>query len=136
MSRILLALDDGPEAESLLEGARSLARRQDADLWIVHVLDPASAQTQTSEGEGAVAMERLDAADAWLTRLLRGKGSSERPIVLVGDPPSEIVAAASTMGADTLVMGARPRAAPRLPGSTMNRVLELASLPIWMLAAL
>lgn len=136
MSRMLLALDDGPGAEELLKSARTLAHGKDAELWVVHVLSPLA----QSDGEGGrrsgSLLEKLDRADRWIGGLLRGQPDSERPVIVVGDPPSEIVATAKMVGADALILGARPRSEPRAPESTRRRVVDSALLPVLLLAVL
>lgn len=136
MSRILLALDDGPGAEALLKRARAFAHRRNADLWVVHVLSPPPLMRSTAPETSASILESLDKADRWLGRLLRDQPDSERPLVVIGDPPQEIATTAAVIGADVLILGARPRARPLQPGNTGTRVLELAKTPVLKLAML
>jgi nucleotide-binding universal stress UspA family protein len=137
MSRMLLALDDGPGAEELLKSARTLARGKNAELWVVHVLPPSPlSDEEESAPHSRSLLEKLDRADRWLGGLLRGQPDSERPVVVVGDPPHEIIATAKMVGADALILGARPRSQPRAPESTRKRVVESALLPVLLLAVL
>lgn len=137
MNRMLLALDDGPGAEELLKSARTFARDKDSELWVVHVLSPPAHSDEEGDARSTNSLlEKLERADRWLGGLLRGQPGSERPVIVVGDPPSEIVATAKMVGADALILGARPRSQPRAPESTRRRVVDSALLPVLLLAVL
>lgn len=136
MSRMLLALDNGPGAEKLLKSARAFARSKNAELWVVHVLPPSPDSDDEGVPRPSSLLEKLDRADRWLGGLLRGQPHSERPVIVVGDPTHEIVATAKMVGADALILGARPRSQPRAPESTRKRVVESGLLPVLLLAVL
>lgn len=133
--RILVAYDASAAARHALEVAMSLAEAFDATLILLNVVPPAMG----NGGEYVCSLEWLDAihhreAEQMLARVRGDLGASVpvRQVVRRGAPVDEILAAADESGADTIVMGKRPRGrlAHFLHGSTAEAVVHRAACPV------
>ena len=124
-SKILLAVDAGGVAESVVPAVASLARRAGATVIAVNVrgLD-SSAETTRAAGAtvDAVVAELRDA----------GVAAQGQVRTAIGAPAREIVAAATEAGADLIAMGSRGRGdlTGLLLGSTSHQVASLTGIPI------
>lgn len=138
LRRILIATDGSPEAERAGRVATSLAKRYEAEVFFVSVLEPppvyqrlvAPVQSQLVRLDEARQQARgqLDAAAA-------GAAAEGIPVgveVRTGKPFAEIIAAARERGCDVIVIGTRAThgAARLLLGSTAERVVRKAPLPV------
>lgn len=142
---LLAAVNHSHVAPWVVQWVRFLAERFAASATALHVV---GATVFTSvlagiEGGGEVREEAvpestrrelLRTADDWLSRLA-GHGADRHPLlvdVIFGDPAEEIVAAATRMGADMIVMGSRGmgRLGSAILGSVASGVLRLAPCPV------
>jgi nucleotide-binding universal stress UspA family protein len=141
--RILCPIDFGDTSKAALELAASLASEGDADLTILHVLEPgADADPLPSRSftvpeyhqfrheEACAQLKALidDEMREWCrptTRIVRGK------------PYREILGVATEDSADLIVMGIRGRNPVDLAlfGSTTNQVVRAATCPVLTLRA-
>ena len=112
--RLLLAYDSSKRARSARYWASSLQRTLPAEVVVV-----------------AVQENGIQAADAWLEEA-RAQLTSGRCLHRLGQPASEIVAAAAETQADLIVMGRYRHTAALewLTGSTVDRVLHGTKLPV------
>ncbi|HEU4566038.1 MAG TPA: universal stress protein [Gemmatimonadaceae bacterium] len=125
VKRLLVPVDEVDLTAAVLEWAALVARREGADVTLVHVLDPHAAERPA---RGA------DATEAWLAEL-----ASELPpparadrVVATGTPGEEILDAAGRSRADLVILGrrGRGRVLPGVLGSTVSVVLRDAPCPV------
>jgi nucleotide-binding universal stress UspA family protein len=111
---VFAAIDDGEISESVLAWGVYLARKLDARLTALHVLDRGDRVVAPQGGEeerrDVVARERAmrDAADAWLRARVRDAGynpSLADIAIAIGDPRHELLAAAGCLDAGLIVIG-------------------------------
>lgn len=131
---LLVPTDGSPAMETVLEHARDLAARREADVRVLYVVDDRAFLTMDedvvpevtddlyAEGQGAVnqAASTLESAAPSVTTELRR-----------GDPAEEIVATTEAHDVDLIVMGTRgsdPGAA--LLGSTARTVVTRSPVPV------
>lgn len=142
--RLLVALNESHVAPWVVQWARSLAERFDAEATALHVIGAAVFTSILSEGaegeelrakvpEEAVSDHSRGAND-WLSRLC-GHDALRHPLsvdVVFGDPVEEIVRAAERMQADMVVMGSRGmgKLGSALLGSVAGGVLRHAPCPV------
>jgi nucleotide-binding universal stress UspA family protein len=128
--KIVFATDLSKESEMVVSPAVSLARKNNAQLILLHV--------EKSDGPG-FPWERALADVCDKERLLKmipecGIDLWCRPAIAFGDPAEKIVETARTAGADLILMGARRTAfagaASHLPGSVAHKVLLKAHCPV------
>jgi nucleotide-binding universal stress UspA family protein len=114
--RLLLAYDGGKHAQAALTWASLLQRTLPADVTVV-----------------AVQENGLEEANEWLAEA-RSQLAGCRCLHRLGQPDSEIVAAAEENQADLIVMGRYRHTAllEGLLGSTVDRVLRGTQLPVLM----
>ena len=115
--RILLAIDDSKFSEAAVQAVIEQARPQDAEIQVLHVVEPPSLlvaremggydprldavwDAETKEAETLVAKVAND---------LRSKGLKVTTTVEQGDPKSKILVAASKWCADLIVVGSHGR---------------------------
>ncbi|WP_440008485.1 universal stress protein [Halomicrococcus sp. SG-WS-1] len=131
---ILIPTDGSGATETVIEHAADIARRRDASVHVLHVIDDRAFLTLSddrieevteqlrTEGERAVG----DAADQ-----LEADGIEVATIIRKGDPADEIVATAEERGVDLVVMGTRgPGATENLLGSVAQKVVATAARPV------
>jgi len=137
IERILLAVDDSPDAFAAARVAIELATGLGARLRAVHVR-PDHALDRELEGatsRSAVAVRRERAAAAILARitaLARTVGLTIETDLLAGDIAPAILDTARTWSADLVVVGKSRRAATGEPyvGSQTRSVLEFGDQPV------
>jgi nucleotide-binding universal stress UspA family protein len=138
--RILVPLDTGERAESVLPLVVDLARAAGATVRLLHVTP--FYRTRYSEDDRVIfyahQQEERDAADAeaWLRDLepqLDGVAVEHR--VRIGDPGEEILREADAFDADAIVLrAARPRWWRRSLGRVAGRVRARAAAPVLLLS--
>lgn len=141
--RILVPIDDAPVTPWVLQWARELAGRFDAEATALHVVSSAifsSVIAMAAIGSGGTEAEprrmrdelRREAAQ-WIARLTTAGVRRERVEgdVVFGDPGHEIVSAAKRLQADLIIMGAHDAGvvSRMILGSTVNEVLHGAPCP-------
>jgi nucleotide-binding universal stress UspA family protein len=136
--KILVALEHGPADDTLVPHIAALARRLGSELLLVHVADGFAArnfeQLKLAESDEMKAdrayldtvAEKLRAADLTVTTELA-----------LGNPPSEILKAATARACDLIAMTSHGhRLIPDIVlGSTIDRVRHNTTVPILVVRA-
>ena len=125
IDRVLFATDLSPASEPALRCATALARRFNADLYLLHVVPApsgASPATDAAAQEAASAMRRLR------QEVLAAQDKFATTAILTGDPSARIFQKAEDVHADLIVMGTSARC-PR-PGGLTDAVVRGASCPV------
>jgi nucleotide-binding universal stress UspA family protein len=139
--RVLVPLDGSEIAEAILPFAEKLAGPVDAEAMLVRVVEPLSAGEAFAAG-GVVApdtlfLRQLEAKEylARVERRLANKGIRVRTDLRSGTPAAEIVAAATSWGADLIAMATHGRGGlgRLLFGSVAEAVLRAAPVPVLMI---
>jgi nucleotide-binding universal stress UspA family protein len=144
MKRILAAVDGSPASLEAAAFAADLASRYDADLILLTiathaapVLDPGFEEYARIEGIHASTPEygyraAQDALDRATRKASEGRSLKIATALAVGDPATEIIAAARQRQADLIVVGSRGhgRLAGLLLGSVAQKVIGLAHCPV------
>jgi universal stress protein A len=132
---ILLAVDFSPENRTVIEKALELARKDEALITLMHVVEYTSAMYA-----GDVPLPEDLALDQRLAKQAKEKlqqlaeeraiGGMERRVE-IGVPKREIVRVAEEIGADLICIGSHGRHGLQLLlGSTANGVLHLAKCDV------
>jgi nucleotide-binding universal stress UspA family protein len=132
--RILFATDFGESATEALPYAAALATASDAELHLLHVLDPLEPPWRSRVS----ATSRANVVDAWvrdatrsLTRLSARYGRRPRTACRVGRPAAAIVDYAREMDADLIVLGSPGSGVVRhIGGSVAEGVVRFAPCPV------
>ena len=140
IKRILVPVDFSTPSLQALAYACQVAKRLEAELLIVHVIEPAfradATDVYVASPRGAVLLqEQLRLTEARLTRLcadLTKKGYRVHSIVKRGSPARAITDTAARVGAHLIVMGTLGRTglAHMLIGSVAERVVRTAPCPV------
>lgn len=133
-AHLLVPIDLSERNERQLRAARVLAERQRSRVTLLHVIQRVG---NLPAGELRPFYDRLEKASrrqlARAAKRLAAAGVPVRTLVLVGDPPREIVRVAARRRVDLIVMGSH-RADPARPGSgwgtTSYKVGLLCPCPI------
>jgi nucleotide-binding universal stress UspA family protein len=135
IKRILCPVDFSDTAVVGAREAASLARSAGAELLLLHVLDEPWLASANEGGYGApiaqqyemIARHKLSAAADAVSPL-----THVRVLLVRGEIDEAIAKAASTHGADLIVMGTRARKglARLLADSMTERVMRLAKVPV------
>lgn len=142
-SRILCPIDDARGDNAALRFALSLARESDAELLLLHVVEPLPEPTLGEVGLTAASLEVGQLSEQWKQAFdaLAARETSEwsriRTQVVTGKPGAEVVRVAAEEQADLIVMGVRGRGAVDLWffGSTTSRVVRHAACPVLTVGA-
>lgn len=131
---ILVAVDLGATTETVIERAAALARDHQAQLHVLHVIEPL---TITYGGDipmdfSAIQEEILDQAKQQLNKLCENLGVAEANRHLVtGRPESEIPSQAKAINSDLIVVGTHARwGLALLLGSTTDGVMHSAECDV------
>ena len=142
ISRILVATDFSADADAAFDYALGLARKFDASVHLLHVVeDPLAAGVWSSEVYTAeIAGLQLNLVRDAESRLRRSVPDTVTAVsieVRTGNAAREILKAAQESKADLLVMGTRGRTgiAHIVMGSVAERVVRLATCPVLTLKA-
>lgn len=132
--RIMLAVDLTEESGKVAERAIALARVFDAELHIVHVIEPLSlAYGGDIPMDLSSVQEQIhDQAKSHLSEFAATLNiPTEHQYLIFGRPESEIQRAAEAKGADVIVVGSHGRhGLALLLGSTANGVLHGATCDV------
>lgn len=131
---ILVAVDLGATTETVIERAAALARDHNAQLHVLHVIEPL---TITYGGDipmdfSAIQEEILGQAKQQLNKLCENLGVAEANRHLVtGRPESEIPSQAKAINGDLIVIGTHARwGLALLLGSTTDGVMHSAECDV------
>jgi nucleotide-binding universal stress UspA family protein len=132
--QIVLATDMGPASAAATDEAFRLAGALGARLLAVSVIDPRTLQLPGGRFRSRVDQERerLEAAASELVRRGRRDQVATSFLIWEGDPADSIVEAATSEGADIIVVGSHGRAAlgRALIGSVSDQVVRHAPCPV------
>ena len=139
VKEILCPTDFSEPAQHALKAAVELARRFDAELLLLNVVDPLPMMHAPMEASSfdfeSFEKERIDGATTRLTRLIGSEipeGLRVRPLVVSGNVPSQIVRIADEYHADLIVIATHGWTGWRrlLFGSVAERVMRTAHCPV------
>jgi nucleotide-binding universal stress UspA family protein len=138
---ILLPTDGTAGSELAVKHAIDLARRYDATLHLLYVVDTDVvnhyAGIDAIEGvEGALETQGAEALDAAADTAATADIATERHVV-DGRPHEAILDAIPMVGADLVVMGTERKSGDyrRLLGSVTERVVRMADVPVHVVKA-
>lgn len=139
MKMIVCAFDGSDNAMKAAQSAAELARKFDARLALVYVVEPYAPPVDLPgisfvdwvEPHRKAANRLLEDASA---QLLQDSGVAASTEVRVGNPANEIVTCAQEHGADLIVVGSRGHGAMKrlLMGSVADRVVHLSNGPVFV----
>ena len=133
-NRIMLAVDLTEESSQVADRASNLAREYDAELHVVHVIEPLSlAYGGDIPMDLSSVQEQIhDQAKSHLAEFAATLGvPSDRQYLIFGRPESEIQRVSDAKGADVIVVGSHGRhGLALLLGSTANGVLHGATCDV------
>lgn len=140
IKRILYATDYSKASGRALDEAVKLAKQNNAELWVVHVIEPLVTYVSGEDFGGAELYMRLEEttkrdAESSMKKLmqrlerLRVKAKS---LLLKGSPHEQIVKAAKNKKADMIVVGTHGRTglSKLFMGSVAGRVVSTAHCPV------
>ncbi len=131
---ILLATDLSDEADAVAEKAVSLSKVNDAQLHIMHVIEPLSFAYggDIPMDFSGIQNEIQKQAETQMSEFAARFGvSSDRQYIVVGRPENEIHALTEQLSADLIVVGSHGRhGIALLLGSTANGVLHGATCDV------
>jgi nucleotide-binding universal stress UspA family protein len=134
LRRIMLATDLSPATDLATEWAFELARRSDAALLVVSVIDPDDLILPGGGFRVRVdqVRDRREAAAQRLVERGREVGVSVNFLVWTGSPGESIVAAAESEAVDMVLVGAhtRGRLSRLVMGSVSEQVARHATCPV------
>ncbi len=135
--RILVPLDGSELAELALAPAGLLARRFNAQLWLLQVLAPVPLESGSSVRLARAAVDQAQEYLQDVQRRLEASGLTVRAIVRWGDPAGEILAAAQEGRADLIAMATHGRGGLGrwMLGSVADRVVRAATIPVLVVPA-
>lgn len=132
--RIILAVDLTEESNAVADRARLLSQAFDAELHVVHVIEPLSlAYGGDIPMDLSTVQDQIhEQAKSHLAEFAATLGVPEaRQHLIFGRPDSEIQRTAQSVGADVIVVGSHGRhGLALLLGSTANGVLHGASCDV------
>jgi manganese transport protein len=126
-----VAVENDPADAIALQHAVELARRHNAELTILHVVEGVGGQWYGNES--ADRESRSDAAYVdQLAEGLRQQGVRARGVLRYGDPPGELVRAIKELNVDFMVLGAHGHTflADRLFGQTIDTIRHAVTIPV------
>jgi nucleotide-binding universal stress UspA family protein len=140
ITKILVPLDGSPVAEAILPFIEQIAGPLDMRITLLRVVPLASldAGAMASDvGAGDPILKEIDAQGYLepLVETLKAKGIRAGARVRIGDPPTEIAAAAKEIGADLIAMTTHGRSGlgRLLFGSVAEAVLRAAPIPVFLM---
>ena len=132
--QIMLATDLGPSSAAATDEALRLAGALGAKVLAISVIDPRTLQLPGGRFRSRVDQERGRLEEAAAELVLRGRRYQVATSFMIweGDPAESIVEAATSEGADSIVIGSHGRAAlgRALIGSVSDQVVRHAPCPV------
>ena len=137
ITKILVALDGSALAEEILPFIEQIAGPLDLEILLLRVVSLSSLDAMAMArqvGSGDPVIKELD-AQGYLEPLvgtLKAKGIRAGARIRLGDPPTEVVAAAKEIGADLIAMTTHGRTGlgRLLFGSVAEAVLRSSPVPV------
>jgi len=136
--KILVALENGKADASLLPHVAELAKIVGAELLLVHVADGWAARNfdQLKLAES----DEIKADRAFLARTaegLRAKGLTVQTELAMGNPPQEILKAATVQGCNLIAMASHGHKliGDMIHGSTIEKVRHNTTIPLLVVRA-
>lgn len=129
--KILVAMDMSQRSEFAVQRAEVLARRVDAEILLLHVVDQAKT-------EGMIRRRRTRAKVVleWRARNLEKAGCNAHVSVVVGKRHQAIARVAEEWEADLIILGGyRSRFSDTLLGTTAERVMRQSQRPVLVVNA-
>lgn len=127
--RILAPIDFSDSSVAALRQASELARQHDAQLTIMHVVEPPKALPYLIEVESTDVLRKraIKVLDEWLAKLDLAQAPQEKAVI-IGSADEQIVSVAREQDSDLIVMGSVGLSglSRLLLGSTTERVLRNA----------
>ncbi len=127
-TKILVAVDLSEESAQVSERGHAVARSNNAELHLIHVIEPLSFAYggDIPMDFSGIQDEILQQATQQLKRFAEASGiDEEHQHIILGRPEAEIHATAKELGADLIVVGSHGRhGLALLLGSTANGVLH------------
>lgn len=139
---VLVPLDGSTRAEAILRHVEELARRYQATLLLLQVIDPTTSipdlEGLATEINRQIVNEEIEAATKYLNAVqerLREKGIETRILVERGSPVEAIIGVAERENADLIAMASHGRTglARVIFGSVAQGVLHRAKQPVLVL---
>lgn len=136
MKHIVLAVDGSDPSNRALALAIEMASKFDAELSLLHVLEPLFVPPEPyGFNSGALDEASREYGKQMLKDALEvaeKKGVRASTALLAGTPPEAIVEASNELGADLVVIGSRGqgRVGRFLLGSVSDRVLHQSKVPV------
>lgn len=139
LRRILVPSDFSLPAQKALRYGIEFAKRFEAEILLVHVVEPPAYAAAFSRGGPIEETDEQRRAYEWFDQQLRSQAKSEIPdtvkhrlLLLKGTASTEIAECAKREEADLIVMATAGRSGLKdvLLGSTAERVLRRAKCPV------
>ena len=135
LKKILVGCDFSADSELALRYALSLAQEFEADLHLIHVMEPPTYPEFLTPAEQTQDMVRLDLVKEKLDGLVPPEARhwcTPKTAILRGRPYEELVAYAMTQYMDMIVMGVRGYGVVKtlFMGSTTDRVVRRSPCPV------
>jgi|HubBroStandDraft_4_1064222.scaffolds.fasta_scaffold683061_1 nucleotide-binding universal stress UspA family protein len=138
MTKILVAVDEHPHAEQIVDSAIKLAQGMSARIILIYVVDETPVPEKYRDEHGDALPEHFYEDEfqrtvGQLVKAVETAGIECEGVAASGDPVREILKAAVSTGADYIVMGARElRGLRRLRAisSVSRNVIEKSTIPV------
>jgi nucleotide-binding universal stress UspA family protein len=138
MKQILVAVDEHPHAEQIVDSAIELARGLSAKILLMYVMDKTKVPEKYRDEHGDALPEHyyddeFQRTVGRLVKTIEKTGIKCVGIPAAGDPVKEILKAAKSNGASYIVVGTRElRNLGRLRaiGSVSRNVIEKSTIPV------
>jgi nucleotide-binding universal stress UspA family protein len=137
MKQILVAVDEHPHAEQIVESAIELAKSMSARILLIYVVETAVPENYRDEHGDAFPdhyyRDEFERALGPLVTIIKKSGVTCEEIASSGDPVKEILRTAKSRKVSYIVMGTRElRGLGRLRaiGSVSRNVIEKSEIPV------
>jgi len=135
---ILIPVENSPADQTILDHIKSLARPAGSSLILIHVADGWAARN--FEQLNLAESEEIQEDRAYLERRaaeLRAEGFSVESVLVMGQPPDEIVKYVHLHKVDLIAMSTHGHrlVGDLLHGSTADKVRHLVDVPVLLLKA-
>ncbi|MBI4604982.1 MAG: universal stress protein, partial [Planctomycetes bacterium] len=133
-ARILCATDFSPASNHALPYAVGFARKFQARLFVCHAVDISSLEL-SSAAEFVLPYTREELtqrAEREIQRHMAGAGVDWEPVLLQGEPATEVAGAAERLGVDLVVLATHGRSGLQrlIVGSVTERLLRVLRCPV------